>query len=115
MKERTILLEHGPLALVPAKNENGGDRVGLYLILVKDHQAKIGPYFADLSKAHEAMRKIVKKFPAEIWKQPVGWLTRQKEMLIWIDKEIGYPEDLIGGHWVDENGKIILSAGKDKT
>jgi hypothetical protein len=106
---RTILLELGPLILVPSKTEDGRDRVGLYLILVKDHKAKIGPYFADLSKAHEAMRKIVKKFPAEIWKQPVGWLSRQKDMLTWIDTEIGYSEDLVGGHWVDENGKIIIN------
>lgn len=109
MKERTVLLEHGPLVLVPSRNEDGNDRVGLYLILVKEHQAKIGPYFADLAKAHEAMKKIVKKFPAEIWNQPVGWLARQKELLEWIEKEIGQAEDLVGGYWVNEEGKIILN------
>jgi hypothetical protein len=103
------LMDVGPLSIVSAKDEQGRDRAGLYLILVKDHQAKIGPYFADFSKATDAARKIVKEFPTAVWKQPIGWLARQKELLGWIEKEIGYQEDLIGGHWVDENGKIILN------
>lgn len=105
----------GPFAIVPARNEDGGDRSGLYLILVKSHQAKIGPYFCNLSKAREAMRKILKQYPAAVWRQPVEWLGRQKEMLAWIEKEIGFQEDLVGGYWVDENGKIILSAVKEKS
>lgn len=106
------LLTIGPLSIVPAKDEHGRDRAGLYLLLVTEHKAKIGPYFADFSKANDAARKIVKQFPPAIWKQPVSWLVRQKELLGWIEKQIGYQEDLIGGQWVDADGKIILSAGR---
>jgi hypothetical protein len=109
---RKVLVDVGPLAIVSAHDENGNDRPGLYLIWVKGHEAKVGPYFANVSKAHEGAKKIVKRFPAEIWKQPVGWLVRQKEMLSWIEKEIGAGEDLVGGYWVDENGKIILRKGQ---
>lgn len=104
----TILLEVGPLAISPAKGEDGGDRAGLYVILVKAHLVKIGPYYANLSKAHDAARKILKRYPAAMWDQPVAWLSRQTEMLAWIHTEIGRSEDLVDGQWVDAEGKTIL-------
>lgn len=105
-------MEIGPIVIVSARGADGRDRPGLYLILVKAYDAKIGPYFASLTKAHDAARKIIKRYPAAIWKQPFEWLSRQKEMLTWIHNEIGAWEDLVDGYWVDDEGKIILSAGK---
>lgn len=71
----------------------------LYFIYVKDRGAVIGPFFAEITLADRAMKKILKEFNALTFSQPLSWLRRQNVMGDWISKNIGKPGDLIGAEW----------------
>jgi hypothetical protein len=98
--EMPVMIDGGPL-VVAGVYDFGQNQVapGLLTIYMKAGGFKIGPYYAELSKAHAGMRKILKEFPAPYWAQPVEWLKRQKKMLDWLDLHLGKPKDLIGADW----------------
>lgn len=79
----------------------GKAAAGLYRIYLFRDGAAIGPHYASLSLAAAAMKKLRKAWPDELWIQPLEWICRQKKLAEWVWKEMGRPEDLVGGTWVD--------------
>jgi hypothetical protein len=98
--ELEILLDGGPLAVAGVWDWLRKQRVaGLYAIYHKKTGIKLGPFYASVNKAHQDMKLLAKLVPLTFWDQPIEWLRRQKGVQDWIDKELGKPEDLIGGEW----------------
>lgn len=98
--EMDLLSMNGPLCSSYAFNHQKRKVVkDLYLIYVKDRGAVIGPFFAEITLADHAMKKILKQFNALTFSQPLEWLRRQNAMGDWINKNIGKPGDLIGAEW----------------
>jgi hypothetical protein len=99
-----VLMDGGPLCVGPVWNWKEKVKVpGLFFIYFKEFGARIGPYYASISLAEKDMRKVLKAFPAkEFWKQPLEWYQRQTEFHEWITKNMGRPEDLVGGVWATE-------------
>lgn len=102
--ELEILSTNGPLCVAYVFNHTKHEVVKeLYWIYVTDYGVTIGPFFAKLSMANTAMKKILKAFKPPTFKQPLSWLRRQTAMADWISKNIGKKGDLIGGEWAEES------------
>ena len=96
----------GPLCVARVWDHNKGEIVdGLYWLYLIKHGAHLGPFFADIHLAFKAMRKIVRHFGSQIFDQPLEWIRRQASMAEWIGKNIGWPQDLLGGEWRKDTDK----------
>lgn len=73
--------------------------VGLYWIYIRNHGAKLGPFFAELGLADRAMKRILKHLGKEFFEQPLEWIARQDAVRDWLWANIGKNDDLIGGEW----------------
>lgn len=103
--EIPILMDGGPLAVGPVWDfeENRKLHPTLCFIYFKKWGARIGPYYANLALADRDMRKVLKEFPQQtFWEQSLDWYRRTSSLHQWIDRNLGRPEDLIGGRWARE-------------
>ena len=99
--EREILLDGGPLAVIGVWRENGIRIPSLYKIVHKDSGLFLGPYYASIPLAEKALKQVL-TLP-NIWDQPLLWVSRQKWLAEWIDKNLGKPGALVGGEWAKED------------
>jgi hypothetical protein len=98
--ELVILMDGGPLCVGRVYDHRKGEVLeGLYWLYVKRCGAHLGPFFADIHLAFKAMRKIVRRFGVPFFEQPREWLRRQMAAAVWLEKNIGKPDELIGGEW----------------
>ena len=100
--ERPVLAQRGPLAIVQCYDFGKMQVVqGLFLIYVRKGEEgwRVGPFYAKLGLAHRDMMKLHAQFPETLWAQPLGWLSRQKSLKVWIDKNLGASGELVGAEW----------------
>lgn len=105
--EMTILMDGGPLCVSHVYDHFNKKSVdGLYWIYIKKHGAHFGPFFAEITLAHKAIKKILKEFKPVFFEQPLAWIRRQTVLKDWMEKNVGKSEDLIGAEWAkdDESG-----------
>lgn len=102
--EIEILADGGPLCVAPVWDWSKEAKVpGLYLIYFKRLGLRFGPYYAGIALAAKDMKKALKAFPeAGFWEQSLKWYGRQGAFHRWIEKNMGRPDDLIGGRWERE-------------
>lgn len=101
--ELAIVSDGGPLCIGRVFDHNKSEAlIGLYWIYLKRHGAHFGPFFADITLADRAMRKILKQFRPTFFEQPLDWIRRQVTLKDWMEKNIGKSEDLVGGEWIKE-------------
>jgi hypothetical protein len=98
-----VLLDGGPLCVAGVWDWKDRRRVpGLYRIWFKRLGLSFGPFFASLQLADRAMRKTLKEFPAGFWGESLEWYQRQQAFHEWIDRELGKPDELVGGVWAND-------------
>lgn len=98
--EMVVISSAGPLCVGRVYDHHKGEMVvGLYWIFLRAHGAHIGPFFAALTMADAAMKKILKQFGKSFFEQPLEWIRRQDAARVWIESNIGKLDDLIGGEW----------------
>lgn len=101
--EMVIISDGGPLCVGRVFNHWTREMMtGLYWIYLKRHGAHFGPFFAEITLADRAMKKILKQFGKTFFEQPLAWIRRQEALKEWIWKNIGKSEDLIGAEWAKE-------------
>ena len=94
-----ILVDGGPLCVASAWVwEDGRIRRDLYCIYHKRIGAHIGPFYAAITLASDAMKKAL-KLGKHLWENDHEWLATQKWLHKWIDEQLGKPGDLVGGAW----------------
>lgn len=99
--ELVVLMGLGPLCVGRVYDHLKKELVvGLYWIYLKKHGAHMGPFFTDIHLAYKAMKKILKHFGENFFDQPLDWIRRQEAARVWVDKNIGGIQDLIGGEWL---------------
>jgi len=99
--EIVILMNLGPLCVARVYDHLKKElTVGLYWIYLKKHGAHMGPFFADIHLAYKAMKKILKHFGEDFFEQPLDWIRRQDGARIWMEKNVGKNNDLVGGEWM---------------
>lgn len=105
--ELEVLAASGPLCVARMYDHHNRElRPDLYWIYIRAHGAHLGPYYADIPVAQRAMQKILKQVGPRFFEQPLAWIRRQHSVREWLEKNIGKPEDLIGGEWLrTEEGK----------
>lgn len=107
--EMVVLMGHGPLCVARVYDHLKGELVvGLYWIYIMKHGAHIGPFFADIHLAYKAMKKIMKHFGENFFDQPLDWIRRQEAARVWMDKNVGKLEDLIGAEWLKTDGDSAI-------
>ncbi len=106
-----ILMDGGPLCVAPVWNWEKKEKVhGLFFIYMKRFGLHFGPFYAGIDLATKDMKKALKAFPqAGFWEQPLEWYQRQTAFHDWIVKNMGRPEDLVGGRWMPEEEKKASS------
>ncbi len=99
-----ILMADGPLCVAPVWNWEKKAKVpGLYFVYMKRFGLHFGPYYAGIDLATKDMKRALKAFPqAGFWEQPLEWYARQTAFHDWIKRNMGRPDDLIGGRWEPE-------------
>ena len=101
--ELLVLMAEGPLCVAKVYDHWNKETVeGLYWIYLRKHGAHFGPFFAEVSLAHRAMRKVLKEFKPTFFEQPLAWIRRQAVLKEWVEKNVGKSEDLVGGEWIKE-------------
>jgi len=94
-----ILVDGGPLCIAVAYDwEAGRERRDLYHIYHKRIGISIGPFYAAITLADNAMKKAI-KLGKHLWENDHEWLVTQKWLHKWIDEQLGKPGDLVGGIW----------------
>lgn len=105
--ELDILVDSGPLCVAPVWNWVGKEKAhGLYFVYFKRHGLHFGPFYGEIVLAARDMKKVLKAFPQKyFWNQSLEWYQRQMPFHEWIEKNMGKPEDLIGGVWIKEKAE----------
>lgn len=94
-----ILVDGGPLCIASSWDwTDSRIRRDLYNIYHKRIGIPVGPFYAAITLADNAMKKAL-KLGKHIWENDVHWLSQQKWLHKWIDEQLGKPEDLVGGIW----------------
>ena len=98
--ELEVTSANGPLCVGPVFDHTKRRVVtGLYWIYLRKQGARFGPFFAELTLADRAVKKILKEFGAPMFEQPIAWLRRQSALRDWMATNVGKPQDLIGAEW----------------
>jgi hypothetical protein len=102
--EIEILVDAGPLVVCPVWDWSKNRKVaGLYFIYMKNFGLHLGPFYANLATARDHAHKLMREFPQKsFWEQPLEWFQRQTGFHDWVDKNLGKPQELIGGQWESE-------------
>lgn len=94
-----ILVDGGPLCIASSWDwVDSRIRRDLYNIYHKQIGIPIGPFYAAITLADNAMKKAI-KLGKHLWENDAHWLAQQKWLHKWIDEQLGKPEDLVGGVW----------------
>ncbi len=98
-----ILVDGGPLCIAVAYDwEEMRERRDLYRIYHKKIGIPIGPFYAAITLADNAMKKAV-KLGKHLWENDLEWMAQSKWLHKWIDEQLGKPGDLVGGFWASPN------------
>jgi len=94
-----ILVDGGPLCIAVAYDwEEGRERRDLYRIYHKKIGIPIGPFYAAITLADNAMKKAI-KLGKHLWENDLEWMAQSKWLHKWVDEQLGKPGDLVGGFW----------------
>lgn len=101
--EVEVLVDAGALCVAQAVKWMERERwPGLFRVYHKKSGLPLGPYYAALLLADEAMRKALKIPGVKIWENDVPFFTQNRWIKTWVEANLGKNGDLVGGTWVDE-------------